>query len=78
LRKNLRGFGVGGGGMEAVGGGGDVLTGSFWAGMVAELGVVGVVAVLELNGVATGDAGEVVELAEPGRTTGFESAMVGF
>jgi hypothetical protein len=64
--------------MEAVGGGGDVFTGSFWAGMVAELGVVGVVAVLELNGVATGDAGEVVELAEPGRTTGFESAMVGF
>lgn len=85
LRKNLLGlgFGVGGGGgggTEEAGGGGGV-RGTFSIGIVVELGVAGVGGVFELNEVATGPSGggtEVPALAEPGKITGFESAILGF
>lgn len=86
FRKNfLLGFGLGAEGLvdaagtvELEGGGGGV-RGTFSAGIVEELvGVVGVG--FELADVATlpGGAGsDVAGLAEPGRTTGFESDMDG-
>lgn len=84
LRKNLLGLGFGdggggGGGTEEAGGGG--VRGTFSIGIVVELGVAGVGGVFEFNEVATGPAGggtEVPALADPGKTTGFESAMLGF
>jgi hypothetical protein len=85
LRKIfLLGFGAGGcGGVEAGGalwgGGGGGVRGTFCAGIVVdEVGVAGVT--FELVDVATvpGGAGsDVLALADPGRTAGFESEMVG-
>ncbi len=81
LRKNLRRLrgGGGGGGAEVAGGGG--LRGTLSAGIVVELGVAGVGGILEFKEVATGPGGggtEVLALAEPGSTAGFESAILGF
>ena len=82
LRKNfLFGFGVGGGGGVDAGGtvvlGGGGVRGTFCAGIVeAEVGVAGVG--FELNEVATkpgGGGSEVLALADPGRTIGFESEI---
>ena len=88
LRKNLRlGFGVGaaGGGVDARGGGGGGVKGTLGGTVVDPVGVAGVgdvdVAIFELNVSATRPGGrgwEVAELADPGSTMGFESAMLGF
>ena len=90
MRKVLRkifllGFGAGGGGggVDAGGavwpGGGGGVRGTFCAGIVVELvGVAGVT--FELVDVATvpgGGGSEVLALADPGRTIGFESEIVG-
>jgi hypothetical protein len=70
---------VGAGGVLWGGGGGGGVRGTFCAGMVVdEVGVAGVT--FELVDVATvpGGAGsDVLALADPGRTTGFESEMLG-
>jgi hypothetical protein len=79
----LRGGGEGededAGGGTFPGGGG--VSGTFRGGIVVVEGVAGVaVAILELGVVATGPGGGgwlVLELAEPGRTIGFESRMLG-
>jgi hypothetical protein len=80
LRKNfLLGFGAGGGGDAGgtveLGGGG--VRGIFCAGMVEE--VVGLAGVgFELVDVATepgGSGSDVLALADPGRTVGFESEI---
>src|SRR4051812_26795069 len=91
FRKNLLGFGGGGGGGGVGEGGGGVdptllgeggVRGTFCGGIVdVEVGVAGVgEADLELKLVDTGPTGGgwfVVELADPGRTTGFESDTLG-
>lgn len=87
--KNLRSllFGLGGGGdggggePEVVFPGGGGVRGTFCGGIVEAEGVDGVGdAAFEFNEVATGPGGGgsfVLALAEPGRTTGVESAMLG-
>ncbi len=86
LRKNLRfGFGGGGGGGGAEEGGGGGVRGTLLGGIEeAELGVAGVgeeVAVFAFSVVATapgGNGSDVLGLADPGRTVGFEPDMLGF
>lgn len=92
FRSRFFGFGVGGrGGVVVDGGavstfefGGGGVSGTFWDGIVElEDGVAGVgdgPANLEVGVVAPGAGGgsEVLELADPGRTIGFESVTLGF
>lgn len=91
LLKNFLGFLGGGGGGGVVEAGGGVaftsegvggIRGTLWAGIVdVEVGVAGVgVFSFALKEVATGPTGSgsfVLELAEPGRTIGLESEMLG-